>query len=169
MESIINRVSRSPLYTLDIEELIHQGDIILFDLKPWLFRGMVIKEKEFRESLKNHNWSTYVNKNVGLVCTADAIIPVWAYMLITTQLIKHANLVTYGDEKEVEKKLIDDAIENCKTPIDFKNKKVVIKGCGKIKNKEYAYTQITAKLLPFASSIMYGEACSTVPIYKKKV
>ena len=168
MEEIVNRVAKSPLVSVDLDEFIHKGEICLFDIKEVLFEGLVLREKDFREFIKSNNWSAYDGKNVGLVCTADAIVPIWAYMLLATSLREHANTVVFGDQNDVEKAVIDQAIDSCMKSQDFENTKVVIKGCGEVQNKEYAYTSITNALLPGVSSIMYGEPCSTVPIFKKR-
>jgi len=168
MEEIVNRVAKSPLISLDLEDYLQKGDKVTFDLKEVLFQGMILREKDLREFLKTNDWSDYEGKHVGLICSVDAIVPTWAYMLLATKIQDHAASITYGDEDEIEKKLIDQAIEKCLFNNDFEDKKVVIKGCGEVKNIEYAYTAITTKLLPHVSSLMYGEPCSTVPIFKRK-
>ncbi|MFK7951908.1 MAG: DUF2480 family protein [Ekhidna sp.] len=168
MEEIVNRVTKSPLVSLDLEEFIHKGTAEIFDLKGVLFQEMILREKDFRAFLKSNDWSVYKGKNVGLICSADAIVPIWAYMLLVTKIKEFANVVVFGNEDEVEKALIDQAISNSMSSQDLTAKKVVIKGCGNVNNKEYAYTAITDKLLPLVTSLMYGEPCSTVPIYKKR-
>ncbi|MEP1093942.1 MAG: DUF2480 family protein [Cyclobacteriaceae bacterium] len=168
MEEIVNRVAKSPLVSIDLDEFIHKGEKCLFDLKDVLFDGLILKEKDFREFLKSNDWSAYHGKNVGLVCSTDAIVPIWAYMLLATSLNEHANTVVFGSESDVEKTLIDQAIGRCIKSQNFEGAKVVIKGCGEVQNKEYAYTQITNALLPTVTSLMYGEPCSTVPIFKKR-
>ncbi len=168
MEEIVNRVAKSPLVSIDLEEYLHQGEQVIFDVKDVLYEGLILKEKDFRAFLKDNDWSAYQDKNVGLICSADAIVPTWAYMLLVTKLKEFANMITFGSDNEIEKALIDQAIENCLEHNDLEDKKVVIKGCGDIQNVEYAYTRITEKLLPKVSSLMYGEPCSTVPIFKKK-
>ncbi|WP_370089054.1 DUF2480 family protein [Ekhidna sp.] len=168
MEEIVNRVAKSPLISLDLEEYLDKGEYAIFDLKDVLFEGVILREKDFRDFLKENDWSVYTNKNVGLICTADAIVPTWAYMLLVTKIKEHANIVTFGDSNEIEKALIDQAIDKCLSDNDFTDKKVVIKGCGNVKNIEYAYTSVTEKLLSRVSSLMYGEPCSTVPIFKRK-
>ncbi len=168
MEEIVNRVAKSPLISLDLDEYLHKGEVVLFDLKEVLYEGLILREKDFRTFLKENDWSTYKDKNVGLICSTDAIIPIWAYMLLTQYLSEFSNVVVFGAADEIEKALIDQAITNCIEQQDFKDAKVVIKGCGEVNNKEYAYTQVTNKLLPLVSSLMYGEPCSTVPIFKKR-
>ena len=168
MEEIVNRVAKSPLISVDLEEYLHQGEKVVFDLKEVLFQGMILREKDFRDFIKTNDWSAYQDKNVGLICSVDAIVPTWAYMLLTTTIKAFANVVTFGDENEIEKALITQAIENCLEDQDFTDKKVVIKGCGDIHNVEYAYTRITDKLFSKVTSLMYGEPCSTVPIFKRK-
>ncbi|WP_425390155.1 DUF2480 family protein [Ekhidna sp.] len=168
MEEIVNRVAKSPLVSIDLEEFLHKGEYTVFDVKDTLYEGIILREKDFRNFLKENDWSEYQGKNVGLICTADAIVPTWAYMLLVTKIKEFANVVTFGNEEAIEKALIDQAIENCLAANELSDKKVVIKGCGNVKNIEYAYTQITAKLFPIVSSLMYGEPCSTVPIFKRK-
>mgnify|MGYP001799733037 CR=1 FL=1 len=168
MEEIVNRVAKSPLVSIDLADFMHQGEVELFDLKETLFEGLILREKDFRSFIKDHDWSSYQDKNVGLYCSVDAIVPTWAYMLLVTKLKGVANLIVFGKNDEVEKALIDQAIAACIDRTDLQDKKVVIKGCGEVQNIEYAYTKVTDKLLPIVSSLMYGEPCSTVPIFKQK-
>lgn len=164
-DPIINRVSKSPLKSVDLADYLNAGEAIHFDLKNHLFQGLILREKDFREFIKGHDWSQYTNKNVRLFCSADAVIPIWAYMLLMTKLTE-ANLVVEGSEDDLEKGLILQGI-NKMMEEDFTDAKVVIKGCGNIRNNEFAYTEITKALVPHVSSLMYGEPCSTVPVYKK--
>lgn len=168
MDEIVNRVAKSPLISVDLEDFLHKGEILIFDLKTILFKELILKEKDFRAFIKSNDWSNYASKNVGLTCSVDAIVPTWAYMLLVTKIKEFANIVTFGDEDEVEKEMINQAVDLCMASQDFEDKKVVIKGCGTIKNVEYAYTRITTKLYPQVTSLMYGEPCSTVPIFKRK-
>lgn len=166
-DPIINKVAESGLITLDLEKYYPSGEIAVFDMKDHLFMGMILKEKDFREKLKSLDWSVYQGKNVAVTCTADAIIPVWAYMLVATYLEPIAKEIVMGDEKELHKIIY---LKNLAT-IDvneFTDKRVVIKGCGETPIGDFAYMEITKLLRPVAKSIMYGEPCSTVPIYKKK-
>lgn len=168
MEEIVNRVAKSPLISIDLEDYLHNGETVIFDLEGILFEGLILREKDFRAFLKENDWEAYDGKNVGLICSADAIVPTWAYMLLVTKLKPFAHSVTFGDSGEVEKRLIDEAIARCVAENDLEDKKVVIKGCGNVKNVAYAYTKITDEVLPKVTSLMYGEPCSTVPIYKRK-
>lgn len=161
---IVNRVASSSLVTLDLEEYYHQGERVLFDIKDWLFQELILKEKDFRAYVKEHDWSQYDGKNIALMCSADAIIPVWAYMLITTRL-QGANHVVLGDLEQLEFSLYQKAIESI-DPKEYIGAKVVIKGCGNLPVPDAAYVQLTQLLAPVVSSIMYGEPCSTVPVFK---
>ena len=166
-DPIINKVAASALITINPEDYYPKGETSLFDLKDYLFMGMIIKEKEFREALKNADWEKYRNKNVAVTCTADAIIPMWAYMLAASYLQPVAKDVVVGNEKDLHRTLF---IKNLLqiNQNDFADKKVVIKGCGETPIEEFVYAEITKILRPVAQSIMYGEPCSTVPVYKKQ-
>lgn len=166
-EEIVNRVAKSPLVSLDMDEYIDQSEKAYFDLKEGLFQEMLLREKDFRSFIKEHDWSQYKDKNVGVCCSTDAIIPSWAYMLVATKLHGIAKTVVFGGEEALERELINQAIETILRK-DFRDAKVVIKGCGGIQSRDYAYFQLTNRLLPMVSSIMYGEPCSTVPVYKRK-
>ncbi len=164
---IINKVAESGLVTIDLEELYIPGDRFLFDLKGWLFEELILKEKDFREQIKNHNWSQYQNKLVALTCTADAIVPTWAFMLIATKLEPFAKKIVSGDLNKLEETLFHEQIQKLNFE-NYRNQRIVIKGCSKVEVPASAYIEITALLRPVAKSIMYGEPCSTVPIYKSK-
>jgi hypothetical protein len=166
-DEIINKVSQSQLVTIDLE-MYYPGDaVVVFDLKPHLFMELIVKEKEFRAALQEHDWLQYQSKVVTITCTADAIIPMWAYMLVTTYLQPVAKAVLYGDEKAALQQLF---LANIATidANEFIDKRIVVKGCGDVPIGEFAYVAITQKLRPVAKTIMYGEPCSTVPIFKKK-
>jgi hypothetical protein len=164
---IINKVASSGLITLDLEEYYHTGERVIYDIADNLFHGLILREKDFREFLKQHNWAQYQNKNVAIMCSADAIVPTWAYMLIATHLEPHANLYVFGGMETLENTLFQQALSKIDlTP--YKDGKVVIKGCSHVPVPTYAYVEITRLLKPHVKSIMYGEPCSTVPIYKKK-
>lgn len=164
---IINKVAQSGLITLDLERFFPAEDIVTFDVKDYLFMELILKEKEYRETLKNLDWNIYENKIVAITCSADAIIPLWAYMLAVTYLQPFAKDIWFGNSEEVLKFVF---LRNLKQidPTEFTNQRVVIKGCGDKTIPAAAYVEITKILRPVAKSIMYGEPCSTVPIYKKK-
>lgn len=167
-EELVNKVAESGLLTLDLEKYYPKGETAVFDLKGFLFMELILKEKEFREKLKTHDWEQYRDKLVAVTCTADAIIPVWAYMLVAAQLQPVAKEVVLGDEKELLKKVFLDRIGALDMQ-EFADKRVVVKGCGELPIGDFAYMEITKKLRPVAKSIMYGEPCSTVPVYKRKI
>jgi hypothetical protein len=165
-EVFINKVSDSGIITLNLEDYYPKEDIVVFDLKGYLFMELILKEKEFREALKNLDLSVYRNKNVALTCTTDAIIPMWAYMLVASYLQPIAKEVVFGNEDFLKKILFLKNLYKI-NPSDYADKRIVIKGCGELPITELAYVEITNLLRPVAKSIMYGEPCSTVPIYKK--
>jgi Protein of unknown function (DUF2480) len=166
-EQIINKVTNSGLITFDLEDLYHKGERVVYDLKDNLFMGMILKEKDFREFLKNHDWSVYTGKNVAITCSEDAIIPTWAYMLLTLKLQPVANLVVFGSLEELENKLFFDALHKVNVE-EFRGARVVVKGCSKVPVPAAAYVEITRLLQPVVQSLMFGEPCSTVPLYKRK-
>lgn len=163
----VNKVSESGLITLDLEEFYPKEETLVFDMKDYLFMGLILKEKEFREAMKDLDLNPFKGKNIALTCTADAIIPVWAYMLAASYLEPVANEVVFGDEDFLHKTLFLKNINKINAA-DYIDKRVVIKGCGELPISETAYVAITSLLRPVVKSIMYGEPCSTVPIYKKK-
>ena len=165
---IVNKVAESGIISFDLEAYYPKNAIQIFDLKNFLFMGLILKEKDYRAALQIQNWKDFEDKNVCITCTADAIIPMWAYMLAAAYLQPIAQEVIFGDDKKMIETLI---IKNLAAlNIDeFIDKRVVIKGCGELSIPEAAYVEITNKLRPVAKSIMYGEPCSTVPIYKKAV
>jgi hypothetical protein len=166
-EVFVNKVANSGLITLDLEKYLPAGATATFDIKDHLFMGLILKEKDFREALKNLDWSIYQNKNVNVICSVDAIIPVWAYMLIATYLQPVTKEIFVGSEDEMQKHLFLKNLAAIKAE-EFAEQRVVVKGCGDTPIDNFAYAEITKILLPVAKSIMYGEPCSTVPIYKKK-
>lgn len=164
-EPIVNRVANSALITLDLEEYYHAGERVVYDIRQNLFQDLILKEKDFRAFVKEHNWQQYEGKNVALTCTADAVIPTWAYMLLTTAISPYANLVVFGNLEALEQALFQQALAKIDTQ-QFKDQRVVIKGCGKVEVPVFAYVEIMRLLQPITKSLMYGEPCSTVPIYK---
>ena len=168
MEEVIrNKVAESGIITLNLEDFYPEEEVVIFDIKDYLFMEMILKEKDFRAALKELDWQQYAGKNVGITCTADAIVPLWAYMLITSYLQPVARFVAAGDADELKKRMLLQNINTINIS-DYIDKRVVIKGCGDIAIGEYAYAEITRVLLPVVKSLMYGEPCSTVPVYKKR-
>lgn len=166
-EEIVNRVAASALEEINLEDYFPKEKVMVFDLKPFLFMELILKEKDFREKLQDLDWSIYEGKIVAVTCTTDAIIPVWAYMLVASNLQPFAAEVIFGDEQAALKEAFLKNISRININ-EFSDKRVVVKGCGNLPVGDYAYLEITNKLRPVAKSIMYGEACSTVPIYKRK-
>lgn len=166
-DNIINKVAESGLISLDLETYYPKGDIAVFDLKDYLFMNLILKEKDFRAALLATDWTMYKDKYVAITCTADAIIPMWAYMLAASYLQPVAKDVVFGNEQQLITTVL---IKNLATMNgeDYADKRIVVKGCGDMVMPESAYVEITNKLRPFVKSIMYGEPCSTVPIYKKR-
>lgn len=165
-EAIVNKVANSGLITIDLETYLPKEAVKTFDLKDHLFMGLILKEKDFREALKNFDWSVYQDKYVNITCSADAIIPAWAYMLVVTYLNGIAKDSYVGTSEEMQKHLL---IKNL-AAIDvneFAGQRIVVKGCGDKNIEAFAYAEITKVLTPVVKSIMYGEPCSTVPVYKK--
>lgn len=163
---ITNKVANSGLITLDLEDFYDHSERVLFDIKDFLWQGLVLREKDFRESLKEHDWTLYQDKVVAIICSADAIVPTWAYMLLGSKLQPYAKRIFFGDLEYAAVELYNEALRN----IDFekyRDQKVVVKGCGKLQVPTNAYVQLTVKLQEIAMSVMFGEPCSTVPVYKK--
>jgi hypothetical protein len=166
-EVIVNKVADSALVTIDLEEFLPKEQPVVFDLKNFLFMGLILKEKDFREALKITNWESYKNQTVLVTCSADAIVPVWAYMLVASYLQPQTNAVYMETETQWKTGQITKAIQQMSEE-PFAGKRVVVKGCGEVPVPAEAYLEITKKLQPVAKSIMYGEPCSTVPIFKQK-
>jgi len=166
-KEIVNRVANSRLITIDLSDYAPKENILIFDVKDLLFEGIVLKEKDFRTSLKEFDFSKYKSHTVALYCSAEAIIPMWAYMLITSYLIPVCSNLYFGTKKEVFQKILLKNIFDIDSE-KFKEKKVIVKGCGNIPLSESLYVAITQKLQNSVSSLMFGEACSAVPVYKKK-
>lgn len=166
-EEIINKVAQSALLTIDPADWYPKQEIVLFDLKPLLFREVILKEKEFRTALQNTDWAQYRDKILAVTCTADAIIPLWAYMLVTVHASPFAKEIFMGDEQDALQQSFLAGIAKI-DPAEFADKRVVIKGCGDLPIGAYAYMEIARRLQPVVKSIMYGEPCSTVPVYKRK-
>ena len=166
-EPFINKVAESGLISLDLAQYIPNNEIVVFDIKPYLFMELILKEKDFRASLSAIDWTQYENKIVGICCSTDAIIPMWANMLIVASLSPYAKSIYFGDENKTRELILLDEIQKLDAAA-FIDQRVVVKGCGDILIGESAFIAITQKLRPVVKSIMYGEPCSTVPVYKKK-
>ncbi|MEM7552477.1 MAG: DUF2480 family protein [Bacteroidota bacterium] len=164
---IKNRVANSPLVSLDMKDFYTEGKRVLIDIKPWLFQEVILKEKDFRTHLKEQDWSQYDGCYVSVTCSSDAIIPMWAYMLIASKLEGYAKKTVFGDLRKLEEVLFSEKILAF-DKTELLDKKLVIKGCGDIDVPESAFIELTQKLQPVASSIMFGEPCSTVPVFKRK-
>jgi hypothetical protein len=167
MDELVNKVAESGIITVDPADYYPKDDIVPFDLKDHLFMGLILKEKEFREDLKKLDTSFYINKIVAVHCSADAIIPVWAYMLVASLLQPVCKKLVMGDPAGAVRQLMIEKIASV-DPADFAGKRVVLKGCGDLPIPPEAYLELTARLQPVVKSIMYGEPCSTVPVYKRK-
>jgi len=165
-EVFVNKVAESGIITLDLEDFYPKEKTEVFDMRDYLFMGLILKEKDFRETMKALDIEPYKGKNIALTCSADAVIPVWAYMLVVSYLEPITKEIVFGDAEFLHKTLFLKNISKINTA-DYEDKRVVIKGCGELPITEAAYVAITGLLRPVAKSIMYGEPCSTVPIYKK--
>lgn len=167
METIVNKVAQSGLVTVDLADFYPAGPRFVYDIKDNLFQGLILREKDFREFVKQHDWSQYKDGYVAITCTADAIVPTWAYMLLANRLEPFVKEVVFGDEQVLETLLFERAL----AAIDmeqYRDERVVVKGCGDIPIPESAFVKFTYALSKVAKSIMYGEPCSTVPVFKRK-
>jgi hypothetical protein len=166
-EPIVNKVADSGLITFDLTQFLIGQDIVLFDIKQYLFMELILKEKEFRANLLTTDWTVFQDKHVGIYCSIDAVIPMWANMLIASALEPYAKSIHFGNEDQVRADIILKGIHQINIE-EYKDQRMVIKGCGETPVGESAYIAITHKLKPVVKSIMYGEPCSTVPVYKRK-
>lgn len=165
-EEIVNRVANSKLITFNLEDYYPKGERVLFDVKDWLLEGFVLRESEFREQAKNHDWSQYEGKFIALTCSSDAIIPAWAFMLLATYLQPFSKKVITGDLETLETVLYTEVISKMDVS-NLQDKPVIVKGCAHKPVPKNAYLLLIEKLQPVVKSLMYGEACSSVPLYKK--
>ena len=164
---IVNKIEKANIQQIDLIDFVAKSPILLFDLKPGLWQEMVIKEKEFRSFVKDTNWEDYKGKTVGITCSVDAIIPAWAYMLVSVELKKVNANIFYGNQQEVAAQLFFENLKN----IDLgplKDQRVMVKGCSNIPNPTKAYIEVTNILVPHVKSLMFGEPCSAVPVFKNK-
>jgi len=165
-DQIINKVAASSLITFDLEQYYRSGDRVLFDIKDYLFQGLILREKDFRDFIKGHDWEQYRNKFVAIHCSVDAIVPTWAYMLLAIALQPYASQVAFGSLEELEIAIFKESFSKLDWS-EFKDAKVVLKGCSKVSVPVAVYVEVTNKLKPYVSSLMFGEPCSTVPLFKK--
>lgn len=166
-DEIINKVANSGLITIDLEEYYPKGERVVFDIKPLLFQELILKEKDFREYIKNNDWTAYKDKYVAVICSADAIVPTWAYMLVGLALEPFAKKTVFGNLETLETVLFHEVLEKIDA-LQYKEQRVVIKGCSNLPVATNAYMELAQKLKPYVKSIMYGEPCSTVPLFKAK-
>lgn len=162
---IVNRVSASGLITFDLETFYQPGERVLLDIKDQLFQGLVLKEKDFRAFVKTHDWKQYQDKFVAITCSTDAIVPTWAYMLLAAALRPYARLFFFGSLERLEEKIFEEKLKSVDWS-EFENKKVVVKGCSKVEVPVSVYLEVVRHLQPLVSSLMFGEPCSTVPLFK---
>lgn len=166
-KEIVNRVAQSKLVTFNLEDYYPEGKRVQFDIKDWLYEGFILKEKEFRAIAKNHSWEDYTDQYIALHCSSDAIIPAWAYMLITSYLTPFAKQIIIGNQEQLETLIYEKILD--KLDLSYlKDTPVIIKGCANKPVPQNAYILLIEKLQPIAKSIMYGEACSSVPLFKRK-
>ncbi len=168
MEEIINKVASSSLLQIDLETLYPEGERVIYDLKNNLYEGLMLREKDFRAFLKEHDWKSYEHKHVAIICSADAIVPTWAYMLLTTQLEPYAKTIVFGDLEALETELFRQMLSKMDLE-SYKDAKVVVKGCSKKEVPIAVYVELSRLLRPVVASMMFGEPCSTVPLYKRKI
>lgn len=167
MSEIVNRVAKSKIEVIDLTDYYPKNPFVLIDVSQWMAEGLIVIEKEFRTSLKQYDWQTYKNTYVAINCTTDAIVPVWAYALVATYLQPYAQKIAFGTIEELKLLVWEDIIKNF--PVgDFKNKRVIVKGCSKKEIPINAYILLINSLQAEANSILLGEACSAVPLYKKQ-
>lgn len=167
MGEIVNRVANSKLKTIDLEDFYPEGKRIVIDIKQWLFQELILKEKDFRAAMEACDWATLQDTYIALTCSSDAIIPSWAYLLIATKATPFAKKIIVGDLKTLEAAIFQEIIEQFPAE-NYRDTPVIIKGCSNKPIPESAYTQLIEKLLPLVNSLSFGEACSTVPLFKKK-
>ena len=166
-ETIENKVAKSGLITLSLDEFVQRGERVIFDIAPVLWEGLVLKEKDFRAFVAENNWSKYKDSFVALTCSTDAIVPSWAYLLITVALQPYAKKIVFGSLEDLERELYTDEVNNFDVE-KVKDQRVLVKGCGDAPIPDAGFVIVSSKLLPVVKSLMFGEACSNVPLYKRK-
>lgn len=164
---IVNKIAQSGLITFDLETLLSPGPYQTIDMKDHMFQGLILREKDFRAFIKDHDWSQYQDYYIGITCSSEAIVPTWAYMLVANRLEPYAADVMFGDLTTIKSTLLRKAINGIDLS-KYQDAKILVKGCSDEKIPEDAYIYLTSKLSSVAKSIMYGEACSSVPVFKRK-
>lgn len=164
---IENKVDKSGLITIDLGDYAPQSELEVFDIKDWLYQGLILKEQDFKDAIKKHDWSEYEGKLVTIYCSNDAIVPVWAYMTLASKLKPYAQGIYFGGFEEALNQIFQQNLNSRINPENYQDSKIVIKGCGDVTITNGAFVHLTAMLQPYVRSIMYGEPCSTVPVYKK--
>jgi len=167
MDEIINRVENSNLIQVNLDDYYPEGERVLYDLSANLHEGLVLIEKDFRDFINQHDWSQYQDKYVGIICSSDAIVPLWAFMLLASKIEPYAKKVVMGDKNELEKAIFDSIISILDFT-QFQDQNVIVKGCGKHPIPESVFVDFTITLQRYAKNILFGEACSSVPLYKRK-
>ncbi|MDI9310091.1 MAG: DUF2480 family protein [Limnohabitans sp.] len=167
MEEILNKVASSSLVVFDLEDYYQEGTRTQIDISQWLLEGFLLREKDFREALKNHDWSQYQNHFVAVDCSTDAILPTWASILVASHLQQYAKKIILGNISEIDLHLYIEKILQVDFTV-YANKPVILKGCSKKPVPKEAYIMAITQLQKVAKSVMFGEACSAVPIFKKK-
>lgn len=167
-ENIVNKVAQSGLITIDLAQYAPAKEsIFVYDIKDNLFHGLILKEKDFRAFVKEHDWSQYEGKHIGITCSTDAIVPTWAYMILSNKLSPFAKSLHFGSQEEILRDVFSEAIQGIDYTL-YQDQRIVVKGCGDVFIPESAFVLFTHKLTQVAKSIMYGEPCSTVPVFKRK-
>lgn len=166
--TLVNRVAASGLITIDLTDYLPVGEEVVFDLKDHLFKGLILREKDFRTAITEHDWSVYKGKTLLVYCSSDAIIPMWAYMLVATHAAPFVKDIFQGNQEAYAHHYLYQQLGKIDW-LDYTDKRIVIKGCGDRPVPPGAYLEMTRRLVPVAKSVMYGEPCSTVPIFKKKI
>lgn len=166
MDAIINRVTNSKLITINLEDFYLKGNRVVLDIAPWLYKGQILKEKDFRNFVSQHLWQQYTDSYIAITCSANAIIPSWAYLMVSSHLVNYAKKVVVGDLNLLETVLFSELLNTIDLTL-YQGKSVIIKGCSKKQIPNSAFSFLIQKLQPVVKSLMYGEACSNVPLFKK--
>ncbi|RMG16702.1 MAG: DUF2480 family protein [Bacteroidetes bacterium] len=165
MGEIVNRIAQSPLITFRLEQYRPEGERVVLDIKDQLFQGLILREKDFRQFIKTHDWSQYQDQYVAITCSADAIVPLWAYMLLAVQLQPYAKHFVFGSTEALETELYRQALDQIDFS-QFEGKPVVVKGCSEVEVPVAVYVEVARRMRPYVKKLSFGEPCSTVPLYR---